>query len=301
MEYINQLLFPQITQIDANKKWFSAKIRGINIHSFTTDTKTKLKKIIMKRFEDKVVIVTGASRGLGFAIANYFAKEGATLAICSRKEETLQQAADKISAVGGRVLHKVCDVSSTEQVNEFVDFVIKETGKVDILINNAAYVPTEMVSAEQWEVDDFLNLVDTNTLSVFRFMKAVFPYMKENGGKIVNMSSMAGLRGMKASVSYGTSKAGIVGLTQTVANDWGKYGINVNCIAPVAQTEIWANVLPENYDNPFTAFGMRSNALEYAGDPERHIAPVVGFLSSTDADYLTGVIIPVDGGLIDLE
>ncbi len=125
--------------------------------------------------------------------------------------------------------------------------------------------------------------------------------MKENGGKIVNMSSMAGIRGMKVSASYGTSKAGIIGLTRTVANDWGKYGININCIAPVAQTEIWAQVLPEEYDNPFTAFGMRSNALEYAGDPEKHIAPVVGFLSSEDADYLTGVVIPVDGGLIDLE
>lgn len=256
----------------------------------------------MKKFEGKVVIVTGASRGLGFAIATYFAKEGATVAICSRKAETLQQAADKIATGGGgRVIHKVCDVSSTEQVNDFIDFVIKEAGGVDILVNNAAIVPTDQRSAEEWEVEDFAKILDVNTNSIFRFMKGVFPYMKEEGGKIVNMSSMAGIRGMKFSVSYGTSKAGIIGLTRTAANDWGKYGITVNCIAPVAQTEIWAAVLPEEYDNPFTAFGMRSNALEYAGDPERHIAPVVGFLASKDADYVTGAVIPVDGGLIDLE
>ena len=254
----------------------------------------------MKRLEGRVAIVTGGNQGLGFGIAMRFVKEGATVAICARNGEKLQKAADKLSAMGGNVIHQVCDVTSDEQIDNFVNHVVEKVGGVDILINNAACIPVQ-ASLEDCDEDNYLQAVDAGVNSVYRFMRRVFPLMKDKGGKIINVSSLAGIRGVKQSGGYATAKAAIVGLTRVAANDWGQYGINVNCIAPMGMTETWAAHLPEDCENPFLASGLRSNALGYAGDPEKHIAPAVLFLASEDSDYITGALLPVDGGLCDLE
>lgn len=254
----------------------------------------------MKRLEGRVAIITGASQGLGLGVAKRFVKEGATVAICDIDDEKLQQAAEALASMGGHVIHKVCDVCSGEQIDRFLEHVLEKAGRVDVLVNNAAYI-TRGASLEKYGEEKYLRSMDVGVNSVYRFMTRVFPLMKDNGGKIINFSSLGAIRGDKTRGGYAAAKAAVVGLTRVAANDWGRYGINVNCLAPMGMTEKWAASLPDSGGDPFAVFGLRKNALGYVGDPEKHIAPVVLFLACEDSDYITGALIPVDGGLCDLE
>ena len=261
----------------------------------------------MKKLEGKVAIVTGAARGIGFAIAQRFVNEGATVAICDINAAKLEEAATKLSASilspkKQKTFHKVCDVTSSEQIDAFVRHVVEHAGGVDILINNAAYIPPP-VSLQDEDETNYLRAIDVGVNAPYRFMKRVFPLMKDKGGKIINFTSMAGIRGTKGAGGYAVAKAGVIGLTKVAANDWGEYGINVNCVAPMAMNDIWAGIMetmPEG-TSPTNAVGVRATALGFVGEPERHVAPAVVFLASEDSDYLTGLVLPVDGGVTDLE
>lgn len=253
---------------------------------------------------DKVAIVTGASAGIGLGIAKRFAREGAVVAMCSRTKATLDDAAAQVREIGGKVIHSTCDVSSPEQIDEFVGGVVEEAGAVDILVNNAAYIPSSPTPLEDIADEDFENAINGGLYSTYFFMKRVLPIMKEKGtGRIINFSSIGGIRGVHGAAGYGAAKMGIVGLTRVAANEWGKYGITVNCVAPMAMSETWAELmktLPEGTD-PWEAANVRSNAVGYVGDAEADVAPPVVFLASDDARYITGHVMPIDGGLVDLE
>ena len=256
----------------------------------------------MKKLEAKVAIVTGAARGIGFAIAQRFVNEGATVAICDINSVKLEEAATKLSAINQGTLSKVCDVTSTEEIDAFVRHVVERAGGVDILVNNAAYSPPPIPLQDEDE-DNYLRTMDVGVNSAYRFMKRVFPHMKDKGGKIINFTSMAGIRGTKGAGGYAVAKAGVIGLTKVAANDWGEYGINVNCVAPMAMNDIWAGIMetmPEG-TSPTDAVGVRATALGFVGEPDKHIAPAVVFLASEDSDYITGLVMPVDGGVTDLE
>jgi len=258
----------------------------------------------MGKLEGKVAIITGASAGIGFGVAKRFAKEGAVVAMCSRTKSTLDKAAAKVAEIGGTVIHQTCDVTSNEEINSFVELVLEKAGTVDILVNNAAYMPDGHYFLESLEEEEYLAGIEGGIHSTYRFMKRVFPIMKEKGGgKIINFSSIGGIRGVKGTAGYAAGKMAIVGISRVAANEWGQYGINVNCVAPMSMTSGWSQLmdsLPEGSD-PWEAVGTRSNALGYVGDPEEDVAPPVVFLASDDAKYITGHLMPLDGGLIDLE
>lgn len=258
----------------------------------------------MGKLEGKVAIITGASAGIGLGLSKRFAKEGAIVAMCARTQSTLDQAAAEVQSIGGTVIHQTCDVTSNEDINSFVEIVLDKAGTVDILVNNAAYMPTGHNYLEGLDEREYLAGVEGAIHSTYRFMQRVFPIMKEKrSGKIVNFSSIGGIRGVKGTAGYAAGKMAIVGISRVAANEWGKYGINVNCVAPMSMTSGWSELmktLPEGSD-PWEAVGTRSNALGYVGDPEEDIGPPVVFLASDDAKYITGHLMPLDGGLLDLE
>lgn len=256
----------------------------------------------MRKLEGKVAIVTGGAQGIGFGIAKRFVNEGATVAICDINSAKLEEAATKLSAINQTTISKVCDVTSNEEIDAFVRHVVERAGGVDVLVNNAAYIPPPVPLQDEDE-DDYLRTIDVGVNSAYRFMRRVFPLLKDKGGKIINFTSMAGIRGTKGAGGYAVAKAGVIGLTRVAANDWGKYGINVNCVAPMAMTDKWAafmETMPEGM-SPTDAIGVRASALGFVGRPEQHIAPAVVFLASEDSDYITGSVLPVDGGVGDVE
>lgn len=258
----------------------------------------------MPRLEGKVAIITGASAGIGLGVAKRFAKEGAVVAMCARTEETLAEAAAEVAAIGGKVIHKTCDVTSYEEIDQFIELVLNEAGTIDILVNNAAYMPTQHNMLEGLDEEEYLAALEGGIHSTYRMMQRVFPVMKAKGkGKIVNFTSLGGIRGVKGTGGYAAGKTAIIGISRVAANEWGQYGITVNCVAPMSMTTGWAQLmetLPEGSD-PWEAIGTRGNALGFVGDPEQHVAPPVVFLASEDADYITGHVMPLDGGLMDLE
>ena len=257
----------------------------------------------MKKLEGKVAIITGASQGIGLGIAKRFAKEGAVVAMCSRNPESLDKAAKEVAEIGGKVIHQTCDVTSGKEIDAFVEFVLHEAGTIDILVNNAAYMPTGYTNLEDESEEEYLKFIDGGVNSAYRFMQRVFPTMKEKGGKIINFSSFGAIRGGQGLGGYAAAKSAVLGLTRVAANDWGKYGINVNCVAPWAMNDNWAGMmksLPEGTE-PWEAVNLRANALRYVGDPEEDIAPPVVFLASDDAKYITGHLMPLDGGFMDVE
>jgi NAD(P)-dependent dehydrogenase (short-subunit alcohol dehydrogenase family) len=255
-----------------------------------------------QHFQGKFAIVTGASKGIGLGVARHLASAGAALAICSRTADELEQAARELRSLGARVFHQPCDVADKAAMRAFVDATHEEFGAIDILINNAAY----MMRPEPLDgFDDavYENCIAVSLNSVFYMMKYTYPYMKQRGGKIVNFASLAGLRGGKNLAGYAAAKMGVVGLTRVAATEWAKHRINVNCVAPIAMSDVWQQVMnhhPKDAD-PFEAIALRRNTLGYPGDTERDIAPAVAFLCSEAAAFITGHVLPVDGGLLELE
>lgn len=257
----------------------------------------------MRGLKGRVAIVTGASKGLGRGIALRLAEEGVVQILCGRNQADLDRMVEEVRAKGGLVTPVICDVTRDEDIARLVETAAGINGTIDILVNNAAYMPGKAVPLEQNDDDFWDRNIDGGLTSAFKVMRAAFPYMKEKGGRIVNMTALGGLRGAKNAGAYGVGKTGIVGLTRIAANDWSQYGITVNCVAPMGYSDAWETYVESNApgSNPFDALGIRRNTLGYAGNPEQDIAPAVAFLCSDDARYITGAILPVDGGLLDVE
>ncbi|WP_143708036.1 SDR family NAD(P)-dependent oxidoreductase, partial [Gordonia terrae] len=176
------------------------------------------------------------------------------------------------------------------------------TGNIDILVCNAAAIPWPKPLHEYPETD-WQTALDAGVSATFHTMREAFPYMSERGGRIITMGSIGGVRGVKGAGGYAATKAAIIGLTRVAANDWAQYGITANCVLPMGMSKAWEDLLaslPEGTDT-FAAVHMRHNAVGYPGDAEKDIGPVVSFLGSDDSRYVTGAVIPVDGGLNDLE
>jgi len=263
----------------------------------------------------RVALVTGGSRGLGRADALTLARAGADVAIADIQLESdsgedaerygaLAQAAraqgmvyteatvDEIRALGRRALALKCDVTDRGQVDAAVTSVVDELGSVDILVNNAGTLDHvaqfHQQSPELWERDLRVNLTGG-----FNCAQAVWPHMKERGwGRIVNMASVAGTLGGFGQASYSTTKAGILGLTRTLALEGGRYGITCNAIVPgVIGTEAFGMGNPEMNERM-----IRRTAMRRAGEPQE-IANAVAFLCSDLASYITGVGLTVGGGI----
>jgi len=250
------------------------------------------------RLENRVSIVTGAARGMGFAIAKALYDEGARVAVVDIDAEAVGEAAGLLDPGGSRVMGRAVDVTSKKQILDLAREVTSAWGGIDILVNNAGgalFTPHILAEIEE---KDWNLVVDVNLKGAFLFCQAVIPAMqKQNRGAIVNMSALAGhWRSSLAGVQYTAAKAGVEGLTRQLAYDWGKSGIRVNAVAPTVTLTgdriqaLWDAKSAEEKKKVLSAI-----PLGRLSTPEE-IAAVVVFLASDESSYVTGTTIDVSGG-----
>jgi NAD(P)-dependent dehydrogenase (short-subunit alcohol dehydrogenase family) len=243
-------------------------------------------------FQDKVAIITGASRGIGAAIAEAFYRAGARVAILDLNGQECENRARAIDSTGNSVLALQADVTDEKQVQEALDRILKRFQRADVLINNAGIM--HQVPIEQKMVDDFEKIVRVNLTGAFIMCKAVVPIMKKQGrGKIVNIASLGGRTGRPGvAVDYAASKAGLIALTQTLAKEVGPSGIYVNAIAPgPILTELTKQVPREVFEKWNVGRAVNKDGL-----PE-DVANAALFLASEMADWITGITLDVNGGI----
>ena len=247
----------------------------------------------MKILEGKVALVTGGTRGIGRAIVLKLASAGASIAFTGQREsDALRQTESEVANLGVKCKAYISNASDYTLTQELVSEVHKEFGKIDILVNNAGITKDTLLmrmSEEQW--DDVINV---NLKSTFNFTKAVVPIMaRQRQGSIVNISSIVGLNGNPGQANYSASKAGIIGLTKSVAKEMGARNIRVNAVAPGFIATEMTDALPQEVKDEYA----KRISLRRLGQGE-DIANVVLFLASDLAGYVTGAVITVDGGMM---
>lgn len=247
----------------------------------------------MLKLENKVVIVTGGGKGIGFGISTAFAKEGANLVITGRTESSLTHAKETLEKEYGiKVLTVTADGAKEDDVKNVIKKTVEVYGKIDVIVNNAQASKSGMLLAEHSK-EDFDLAVGSGLYSTFYYMRDAFPYLKESKGSVINFASGAGLFGKPGQSSYAAAKEGIRGLSRVATTEWGPYGINVNVICPLAMTEglqNWKQEYPELYERTIQGIPMGRFA-----DAETDIGRLCVFLSS-DGKYITGETITVQGG-----
>ena len=244
------------------------------------------------RFENQVAIVTGGSRGIGFAVAERLASEGAAIAVVSTTPESAGAAAEKLLAAGApKAVGYPCNVASCEDVQNTVNAILAEFGKVDILVNNAGVTRDNLLmrmSEEEWD-----KVLDINLKGVFNFSKAVVrPMMRARAGRVINISSIVGIHGNPGQANYAASKAGIIGFSKAMAKEIASRNITVNVVAPGFIETDMSRAIPENLQQKM----LENIPLGRMGTPA-DVANLVAFLASAEAAYLTGQVICVDGGM----
>ena len=245
------------------------------------------------RFANQVAIITGAGRGIGHAIALQLAAEGARVAVVSRTELNALKTADEINAKhAGMAKAYAVDVADHSAVKELTEKIVTDFSRIDILVNNAGLTRDGLsmrMSEEDWDI-----VLNTNLKGAFNFIQAVQRTMlRQRSGRIINIASVAGLMGNAGQANYAASKAGLVGLTKTIAREMASRGITVNAVAPGFISTDMTDVLPDNIKSsvvaqiPLGSFGQPSD-----------IAAAVAFLASGEAKYITGQCLTVDGGMV---
>lgn len=243
-------------------------------------------------FAGKTALVTGGSRGIGRAICLELAKGGANVALCcAGNTAAAAETAAACQAAGGRAMAMRCDVTDAAQVKALTDAVLREFGRIDILVNNAGITRDKLLAMMREE--EFDAVVNTNLKGAFLCTKAVVrPMMKQRYGRIVNLSSVVGLRGNAGQVNYAASKAGVIGLTKSLAKELATRGITVNAVAPgFIETDMTAAI-----SDAARAAALADIPMARLGMPE-DVARAVAFLAGEEAGYITGQVLAVDGGM----
>ena len=240
--------------------------------------------------QGQVALVTGGSRGIGLAIAEELANAGAKVAVVARDEARAQAAAEGLPGEGHRGYG--CDVADSEAVNALVKRVEEEMGSLDVLVNNAGVTRDNVLM--RIKDDDWDAVLDTNLRGAFNTIRAASRgMMKRRAGRVINISSVVGVTGNKGQANYAASKAGLIGLTKAVAKELASRGVLVNAVAPgYIETDMTAD-LPEAARDAL----MGQIALGRLGRPQ-DIAPAVRFLAGPGAQYITGQVLVVDGGMV---
>lgn len=242
--------------------------------------------------EGKVALVTGASRGLGQAMAIGLAEAGADVAIVSTRLDNLQETESKISALGRRVIKFACDSRDGDQIETVISETQQTLGSIDVLVNNAGTI--RRAPAHEFSDDDWQSVIDTNLTGVFRYSRGVGKLMLEQkSGKIINIASLLSFSGGITVPSYAASKGGVAQLTKALANEWAVNNIQVNAIAP----GYFSTDNTEGLRNDETRFNDISARIPAGrwGDPQDLVGAVV-FLSSPASNYVNGHVMLVDGG-----
>jgi NAD(P)-dependent dehydrogenase (short-subunit alcohol dehydrogenase family) len=252
-----------------------------------------------RRFEGRVAIVTGAAAGIGRAIALRLGAEGATVVVADRMHAAGEETARLIGEAGGQARFVACDVADARSVQAMVNAAAGE-GRLDVLVNNAGIPgdsrPLEALAEAEWD-----RVLAVNLSGVFRCCKAAMPHLEAAGGAIVNIASTFGMVGAPATPAYAASKGGVIALTRQLAVDYGPRGVRVNAVAPgyvdndmdrrrsrMAPDQAAANLAARESAAALQPLGRQADVAE--------IAAAVAFLASADASFITGVILPVDGG-----
>lgn len=250
----------------------------------------------MRKLKDKVVIITGGAGGIGSGIAKEMAHEGAVIAIVDVNEETGKAMEQELQAISPNSMFLKANLMDRKNLGQIIKDVVAKYGKLDVLVNNAH--ASKQVSLEDTTQEDLDLSFGTGFYPTFYLMQAALPYLKETKGNIINFASGAGLAGHETQGAYAAAKEAIRGVSRVAANEWGRFGINVNIISPIADSpgvRAWAQAQPEYYEAVKSKIPMGR-----FGDVQKDIGRVAVFLASEDSQYITGQTIMADGGSIML-
>lgn len=236
-------------------------------------------------FAGRSVIVTGAGQGIGLEVGRAFARANATVFLVDFDQGALDSATEELGCHG-----VLADVSRSDDVQRVVDTVIEQTGRIDVLVNNAGILRDKLL----WKMsdDDYEAVMAVHSGGTFRFTRACVPHFRAQGsGRVINVTSYTGLRGNVGQSNYSMAKAGIIGFTKTVAKELARFGVTVNAISPNADTRMIASIPQEK------RVGLEATIPLGRFAPPSEITGAVAFLASDEASYITGVVLPVDGGI----
>lgn len=248
----------------------------------------------------KIALVTGASYGIGFAIASAYAASGATIVFNDINQELVDKGLASYKEIGVDAHGYVCDVTNEAQVSSFIKTVEKEIGVIDILVNNAGII--KRIPMCEMSAEDFRKVIDIDLNGPFIMSKAVIPSMiKNGGGKIINICSMMSELGRETVSAYAAAKGGLKMLTRNIASEYGAYNIQCNGIGPgyiaTPQTAPLREKQADGSRHPFDAFIIAKTPAERWGNPEDLMGPAV-FLASSASDFVNGHVLYVDGGIL---
>jgi len=248
-------------------------------------------------YTDKVVLITGGSKGIGEGCARIFSLSGAKVVICARGKEAGESLSRELTSKGPGECHfQQCDVAKPEDIEKIIDNTVKHFGRLDCLINNAGWHPPEH-PIDEFSIEDFKNLLQLNLVSVFAACKYAIPHLRKTRGNIINMSSLVGKIGQEYASTYVATKAGIIGLTKALAIDEARHGVRVNAVLPAVVVTPLYNEARDRANNP-KEFVDLTSSWHWLGRCAtiEEVGRVCLFLASDSASFLTGIELLVSGG-----